>query len=99
MQFQPTPAQLEWLGGVFVVLTAATAGLHFAEKVWSFINKIINDCQRRKRIQAKRKAQLAARREKKVAKFPARKQVKAVPSNPNDSEPEKPENPSHKKAA
>ena len=57
MNFQPTPAHIEWLG-IFVVLTAA---LHFAERVWSFINKIINDCQRRKQIEVKRRAQQEAR--------------------------------------
>jgi hypothetical protein len=67
MNFQPTPAHIEWLG-IFVVLTAA---LHFAERVWSFINKIINDCQRRKQIEVKRRAQQAARLAAKLVPMPS----------------------------
>jgi hypothetical protein len=66
MNYQPTPTQIEWLG-IFVVLTAA---LHFAERAWSFINKVINDCQRRKHVEAKRKSQQAARLADKIVPMP-----------------------------
>jgi hypothetical protein len=57
MTFQPTSADIHWASAI-VILTGV---LTLAERAWRLINKILNDCQRRKDIAAKRKEQLAER--------------------------------------
>lgn len=64
MRFQPTPGQIEWLGILLILgtfLQFLTGLLRFAEKAWKFVNKVINDCQRRKELKAKRQTRQIAR--------------------------------------
>jgi hypothetical protein len=63
MNFQPTPAQVEWLGAAIILSTF----LATAEKAWNFLNTIVSDCQRQKRLQEKRKVRQAARAARRLA--------------------------------
>src|SRR5260370_12203220 len=84
MRLQAIPAEIEWLGVAFVLTTF----LQVAERAWRLINRIIDDCLRRRRIIARRKAQQVARLAAKQAHMPpAAIGAEQFPANARISDP------------